>query len=269
MGPAEREGKGRAFFGLLPASISHEGYSAHPEHSYWDDLWGLVGYRDAAWLADTLGRPALARAMTLKADTFQADILASMRLSMREHGIDYIPGSAELGDFDPTSTAIAITAAGELADLPPRELKRTFDEYYRHVLERQKNASGLDAYTPYELRNVEALVMLGERDRAFEVLQLLMAGQRPEGWNEWAEVVWHDPTLARFIGDMPHTWVGSGYIRSIRSMFAYEREGDHALVLAAGLPGEWVTSAPGVAVKRLPTYYGILNYSLGPDGPTS
>ena len=35
----------RAFYGLLPASISHEGYSAKPMHSYWDDFWGAEGVR--------------------------------------------------------------------------------------------------------------------------------------------------------------------------------------------------------------------------------
>src|SRR5205085_1392282 len=34
----------RALYGLLPASISHEGYAAKPMHSYWDDFWGLKGY---------------------------------------------------------------------------------------------------------------------------------------------------------------------------------------------------------------------------------
>ena len=43
--------------GLLPPSISHEGYSAKPMHSYWDDFWALRGYTDAISLADALGHP--------------------------------------------------------------------------------------------------------------------------------------------------------------------------------------------------------------------
>jgi hypothetical protein len=45
-------------------------------------------------------------------------------------------------------------------------------------------------------------------------------------------------------------------------MVAYEREDDDALVLAAGIPAEWVMSDAGVKVRRLPTYWGILNYTL-------
>ena len=39
------------YFGLLPESISHEGYSSHPVHSYWDDFFALTGLKNAADLA--------------------------------------------------------------------------------------------------------------------------------------------------------------------------------------------------------------------------
>src|SRR2546428_6550294 len=61
---------------------------------------------------------------------------------------------------------------------------------------------------------------------------------------------------------MPHTCVGSYFIRSVRMMFAYERESDQALVLGAGLPAAWVATEHGVAVKRLPTYHGVLDLNL-------
>ena len=38
----------RACFGLVPESISHEGYSAKPMHSYWDDFFTMKGLKDAA-----------------------------------------------------------------------------------------------------------------------------------------------------------------------------------------------------------------------------
>ena len=52
---ANRTDDRRANFGLMPASISHEGYSAKPMHSYWDDFWALTGYKDAVELARVLG----------------------------------------------------------------------------------------------------------------------------------------------------------------------------------------------------------------------
>jgi len=47
----------------------------------------------------------------------------------------------------------------------------------------------------------------------------------------------------------------------VRSLFAYERDADRSLVLAAGLASEWIDGA-GVQVKAMPTPYGTLSYSL-------
>jgi hypothetical protein len=57
---------------------------------------------------------------------------------------------------------------------------------------------------------------------------------------------------------MPHTWVGSDYIRSATDLFVYET-GD-ALILAAGVAPEWLGA--GVRVSGLSTHYGILSYSI-------
>ena len=72
------------------------------------------------------------------------------------------------------------------------------------------------------------------------------------GWNHWAEVVWRDPRTPRFIGDMPHTWVGSDFIRAARSLFVYEREADQALVIGAGIP------AAVSYTHLIPPLYGAL-----------
>ncbi len=45
-------------------------------------------------------------------------------------------------------------------------------------------------------------------------------------------------------------------------MFAYEREEDSTLVLAAGIPAEWIGDRPGVSVDRLRTHYGRLSYAM-------
>ena len=256
----------QVFYGLLPASISHEGYSSRPVHSYWDDFFALRGFKDAVRLAVAVGDDEHAASFAALRDAFRTDLYASINKTMADHKIDYIPGSVEYGDFDPTSTAIAVTLGGELPNLPPEALRRTFDKYYAHVEARQRGDAQGDAYTPYELRNVDALILLGQRDRAQEILNNMLADQRPPAWNEWAEIVWHDASAPRFIGDMPHTWVASSFVLAVRNMCAYEREADGALVIAAGLPQAWVLSEPGVTLKRLPTAYGVLHYTLRSAG---
>src|SRR5262249_2775429 len=119
-------------------------------------------------------------------------------------------------------------------------------------------------YTPYELRNVSTFIRLGWRDRAHELLAFFMAGRRPAAWNQWPEVIGRDPRQPRFVGDLPHGWVASDFIRAVLDLFAFERDADDALVLAAGVPPQWL-AAGGITVKGLRTPGGSLSYSLRRD----
>ncbi|HQT95053.1 MAG TPA: discoidin domain-containing protein [Thermoanaerobaculaceae bacterium] len=250
-----------AFFGLLPASISHEGYSAKPMHSYWDDFWALRGLEDAVWLARALGHPDDAARWSVIAVAFRRDLVASVA-HVREAGkLAYVPGCAELGDFDPTSTTVAFWPTGADADLPRAALEATYERYWREVQDRFGGTSPWQAYTPYEWRNVGAFVRLGWRERAAQLAGWLMADRMPAGWEQWPEIVWHDREKARFLGDLPHAWVGSDFIRSFLDMLAYERDGDGALVLGAGVPAQWLTGE-GIRIRRLRTPYGELSFTM-------
>ncbi|MEO8604074.1 MAG: discoidin domain-containing protein [bacterium] len=264
-----KQGAKQAFYGLLPESISHEGYASHPVHSYWDDFFALAGLKGAVRLAVAEDDSAtLARAVAMR-DGLQTDLQASIRRVIADKKLDFLPASADLGDFDPSSSSIALEPAGEQENLPQPELQRAFQRYYDELMGRAAGTVTWDAYAPYELRNVGVFVRLGDRDKALAILNALMDGRRPAAWNQWAEVVWRDPEAPRFIGDMPHTWVAAGFVESVRSMFAYERGSDAALVLAAGVPRAWVESTDGTGVQRLPTAYGTLSYSLQSDGPST
>jgi hypothetical protein len=256
--PAQR---GTARYGLMPASISHEGYSAKPMHSYWDDFWALRGYDDAVALADALGEPDEAARWAASRDQFRADLEASILASVKQHGIDYIPGATELGDFDATSTTIALSPGDAQDWLPPALLQQTFEHYWQDFSARRDSGKPWNDYTPYEWRNVAAFVRLGWRKRVPALLDFFMADRRPAAWNQWAEVVGREPRQPRFVGDMPHAWIASDFLRSVYDMFAYERRHDHALVLAAGIPATWL-QGHGIGIKRLRTPYGELGYSL-------
>jgi hypothetical protein len=260
------KGAARAYRGLFPQSISHEGYSAKPMHSFWDDMFGLRGYADAAFIATVLHRLSEAKEFAAKRDTFRADIMASYRASMAQQRIDFLPGSVELGDFDATSTTVGIAPVGELASLPDTALKRTFDKYWDASMKRRAPGAVWDAYTPYELRTVGTFVRLGQKSRTLAMLDFFFEGQRPSAWRQWAEVVWHDRDTPKFIGDMPHTWVGSDYIRSVLDMFAYDRASDSALVVGAGIAERWVREAPGVRVRALGTPYGPIDFDIRATG---
>ena len=259
--PANLEPARRAFFGMLPASISHEGYAAKPVHSYWDNFWALKGYDAAQAIALALDREQAASRFLAQGEEFRRELAASLQAATAAHRIDYLPGSAELGDFDPTSTSIAFAPHGNSQDLPGALARSTYERYWREFQERRDGQRDWDDYTPYELRNVATFVRLGWRDRAAESFPFFLAGQRPGAWRQWAEVVGRDARQPRFVGDMPHAWVASDYIGSVLDLFAYERDADHALVLGAGLPPVWLHGR-GIAVAGLCTPYGPLSYTL-------
>jgi hypothetical protein len=141
----------------------------------------------------------------------------------------------------------------------------TFERYYEEFIERREGRREWDAYTPYEIRAVGSFVRLGWRGRAQELLNFFMEGRRPAEWNAWAEVVGREQRNPRFIGDLPHAWVGADFIRSFLDLFAYERPSDKALVLAAGIPADWLSHGHAVGIRRLRTPHGLLTYSLRED----
>lgn len=165
--------------GLLTPSISHEGYSSKPAFSYWDDFWGLTGYDDAAFIAGALGETAVKATLSRDRDDFRGDLEASIAASVRAHAIDYIPGAADLGDFDPTSTTIALSPGDEGERLPRPLLEASFERSWRDFVRRRDGAQSWDAYTPYELRSIGAFTRLGRRDRAGALLDYFLNDRRP------------------------------------------------------------------------------------------
>ena len=102
---------------------------------------------------------------------------------------------------------------------------------------------------------------LGWRGRAHEALDFFFRDRQPPAWNQWAEVVSRTPRTPFFLGDLPHAWVESDYVRSALDMFAYTREADDALVIAAGIPVGWL-EGEGIAIDGLRTPQGKLAYTL-------
>jgi hypothetical protein len=184
---------------------------------------------------------------------------------MTDRGVDYIPASVELADIDPAATANAIALLDEAQALPAAAIERTFDEYLSSLRKRRSGEIDWSNYSPYEIRIVGALVRLGRRESAFELAQFFLGDRRPLAWNQWSEIAWRDPRSPGHIGDMPHTWIAAEFALTFRSMLAFERETEQALVVAAGVPAEWL-EGEGVGVDGLPTWYGTLGFAMRRTG---
>lgn len=253
--------------GLLPESMSHEGYMAHPVHAYWDDFWALRGLKDATAMAERLGEPVQSARLAALRDDFRHTLQASLARVIGERGLDFVPGSVELADFDPAATAIAVTIADELQTLPRPAIEQTFAKYLSVLRARIAGTTDWSNYTAYEIRILGALVRLGWRREAHELLDFILADRRIRPWNQWPEISWRDPRGPSFIGDMPHTWIGAEYILAVHSLFAYSRESDLSLVIAAGVAETWLADGAEVAVQDLPTEYGRIGYRLRRETP--
>ncbi|MFM9958771.1 MAG: hypothetical protein ACKVZJ_11910, partial [Phycisphaerales bacterium] len=262
----------RAKYGLVPESISHEGYSAKPMHSYWDNFFVLRGLKDAVYAAEKLGENETAARWSVLVADFRRTLVDSIALAMQNKSIDYIPGCVELGDFDATSTAVAVFPCDEADVLPPAAVARTFEKYWEFFTSRRDGTRKWNDYTPYENRLISAELKLGNPRRAHDLMDWFLADRNPAGggWRQWGEIVWRDKTAPRFVGDLPHTWVGSDFLKAVRNLCVYERGGDASLVIGAGLAREWVETPEGVRVANLATEHGPVSYTLrgerGADG---
>ncbi|MBN2190868.1 MAG: discoidin domain-containing protein [Candidatus Aureabacteria bacterium] len=244
------------FYGILPRSNSHEGYFP-ATHSYWDDFWYLRGLKDGIHLAQVLGKGSDLKWLADEEADFRRCLYSSIDRVMQRDGIKYIPGCAEKGDFDATSTAIAVMACGEEDLLPEEPLQYTFSRYYEDFSKRLI-PGGEATFTPYEVRSADAFLRMNDREKAISMLRYFTADSvRPFAWNHFAEVVHADPRAPSYIGDMPHTWVGSGYISAVRTMLVYEK--GEKLIVGSGLVPEWFDK--GIKVSNLPTMYGKISYS--------
>jgi hypothetical protein len=247
----------QAYYGIIPLSNSHEGY--YPaKHSYWDDFWVLRGFKDGLYLAKLMDDKENAGWIEQEITDFRKDLYASIDKVIKENNIDYIPGCVELADFDATSTAIGVMACGEENYLPQPYLDNTFNRYFNDF-SRRLRPGGESTFTPYEVRSADAFIRMGDRKKALIMLRYFTEDSvRPYAWNHMAEVVHAKNRAPSYIGDMPHTWVGSGYISAVRTIFVYELEGQ--LIVAAGVDPKWFEE--GIIVKDLPTLYGDISYTI-------
>ncbi len=231
-------------------------------HSYWDDFWMLKGYEDAVSIATALGHADTAARIAAQRDEFRRDLSASLQASAAMHGIAYLPGSAELGDFDPTSTTIAFAPRGDVRDLPPAWVQSTYERYWREFTERRDGNSAWDAYTPYELRNVGTFVRLGWRDRAQELLAFFLEDMRPSAWHQWPEVIGRDPNKSALrrrhaarVDRVGFHRLGARPLRlRAQCRSGYRARCRHSTGVARRSP------ASASAICALP--YGLLSYSL-------
>ena len=142
-----------------------------------------------------------------------------------------------------------------------KALDWTFEKYLIDWRRKRTGELPWTNYTPYEIRIIGALVRLGRREAALELLRFFMTDRRPLAWNQWPEIAWRDPLAPAHIGDVPHTWIAAEFVLAVRSLFAFEDTTRQQLVLAAGIDAAWI-DGDGVRLNQVTTSFGTISFTM-------
>ena len=107
-----------------------------------------------------------------EASDFQSDLLKSINKVIVDRNLDYIPGSVEWADFDPTATSNAVAQLDFAGVLPRGPLNGMLDTYLIGSQRKHRGEIPWNNYTAYEIRIIGAFVRLGKRYEANELLEL-------------------------------------------------------------------------------------------------
>jgi hypothetical protein len=250
---------------LMPANASAEDLGPPTWHHYWDDLWAVTGYREAAFAAREVGNTADTIDFEARADDMQATLLQSVSMVQSRTGVGFVPNGPE--DVVTSAMARGSTPAlwpvrslqGPLAhDL----LSTSFRAYYQTWLEPQgggyRHAEG--TLWPYGgLGIAHAMLRLGLLQPTWQVLDWTIGHQTLSGTYAWGEGI--NPTTGGLeLGDMPHSWAAAEFISLLRDLVITEQDG--WLQVNSGIPDSWLESGKRVLLRDAPTEYGPVSVSL-------
>ena len=248
-----------------------------------DQPRGLLGQADALLLGRLLGAQRLRRrgvarrrarppprrrhAGSAARDEFKQDLLTSIARGARGQAASTTSPAARSSATSMRPRPRRALPAGADADLPRGRARARRSSAtgarLRGTPRRASAMGGLHAVRVAQRRGVRAPRMARPCGEARE-----LAHGRPHadraGTSGRRSSIATRPRRA-FLGDLPHGWVGSDFIRSFLDMFAYERGRDGALVLAAGVPHEWLAGS-GLTVRALRTPHGALSYTVREEG---
>jgi len=246
--------------GLLPAGFSAEHLGPN-DYYYWDDFWGVAGLRAAAEMLGELGERRHADQFRLAADDLMAAIDRSLAATADRRTGPSIPASP-YRRMD--SGAIGSVVAGyPLQLLSPRDtrllgtvaaLRQTcfvHGGFFQDMVH-----SGINAYLTLHL----AQVLLRAGDPAWIELVRAVA-DLATSTGQWPEAI-HPHTLGGCMGDGQHAWAAAEWVMAMRNAFVRE-EGDR-LVLASGIPADWLHASSPLVFGPTPTPWGAVTVTISP-----
>ncbi|MDX9974055.1 MAG: hypothetical protein RBU21_13810 [FCB group bacterium] len=249
--------------GLMPAGFSAE-HLGNNDYYYWDDFWSIAGLDSAAEVCRLAGDEKMENHFREGAATFRAAVERSLKDSAQIRRHPGLPASP-YRRMDAGAIG-SIVADYPLQLYPPADprlmatvqflMDRCFVEgaFFQDMIH-----SGFNAYLTLQVAQV--LLRAGDC-RAYDLMQTVAGLASPTG--QWPEAI-HPATRGGCMGDGQHVWAAAEWVLMVRSMFVRE-EGDR-LILASGIPQEWLNTDEPMEFGPTPTPYGPITVTVDPRAP--
>jgi len=254
--------KGSNSCGLLPVGFSAEHLGPN-DYYYWDDFWGVAGFRASAYLAKQFGDHDLANKFLGQAEDFLWCIEASLKMTAKQTKGNAMPASPHRR-MD--AGAIGSIVAGYPLQLfsaeDPRLLNTAEFLFQKCFVQggfyQEISHSGINVYLTLHV----AQVFLRAGDpRFFDLMSSIASLATPTG--QWPEAV-HPRTRGGCMGDGQHIWAAAEWILMIRNCFV--REEEDKLILFSGVPKKWLESKEEISFGPASTKFGKIWLSLKHEG---
>jgi len=227
----------------------------------WVNHWALCGLREAAYAAQELGYPS--DAADYQAE--EAELRTALSAFMRR----------DPSFFEHERTVNSLLWPTRAWEDQPERIEEGFDAGWR------KNRGADDAFIPepywlyFEFAQAHNALLLGQRERAWRVIEYRLRHQDVPGLYGWREgghgVGTRNATRGvtlvpflrgcqRFDSITPHGWSQSEMWLLQRAVLVEEWQG--RLLLFAGVPAHWLRPGARVAFESLPTWYGRVSAQL-------
>jgi len=247
--------------GLLPPGFSAE-HLGPSDYYYWDDFWAIGGLRAAAEMLNALGKSRRAGELEDEAASLARSMDRSFELAARRLGRVAMPASPY--------RRLDAGAIGSLAGGYPLELQAPDDVRLRGTVEYLLGDCFVDGcffqdmihsgLNPYLTLHVAQVLLRAGDARALALVHEVARRASPTG--QWPEAI-HPLTGGGCMGDGHHAWASAEWVLMMRALFV--REDGGGLVLASGIPPEWLAQREPLSFGPTPTPHGPLSVRVDAD----
>jgi hypothetical protein len=230
----------------------------------WVSHWALCGLHEAAYAAHELGLESDATAYEAEATELEAALKA------------FIERTPEYFDWERTVNSLLWpTRAWEKE---PQRIASGFNAWWEKQRGTRENYQPEPYWLYFEFAQAHNALLLGQRERAWQVVQHRLQHQDLPGLYGWREggegvgtanatrgvtLIPHLRGCHKFDSITPHGWSQAEMWLLQRAVLVEEWQ--DGLLLFAGVPSAWLAPGARVAFRNFPTWYGQASAELVVD----